>query len=290
MDSVAQVRRFNRTVTRRIGALDDHFLGRNRSLGASRLLFEIGAAGIKVRDLRIRLGLDSGYLSRLLRGLEAEGLIRTGPMTGDGRVRRVVLTPPGRNEVDALNRLSDRAASTLLKSLGKSQRVALTSAMATVERLLLAGAVRLKQENPRSPAARRCIANYFGELAARFDNGFDPAISISASSSELTPPRGYFIVAWLDGEAIGCGALKLTTDHGEIKRMWVAAHCRGLGIGRRILLQLEELARKRRVRVLRLETNKSLTEAQSLYRNSGYSEVGAFNEEPYADHWFEKAL
>jgi ribosomal protein S18 acetylase RimI-like enzyme len=72
--------------------------------------------------------------------------------------------------------------------------------------------------------------------------------------------------------------------------MWVNPEARGLGIGRRILQHLEQLARERGIRVLRLETNRSLTEAQSLYRTSGYSEVAPFNDDPYAHHWFEKAL
>jgi DNA-binding MarR family transcriptional regulator/GNAT superfamily N-acetyltransferase len=290
MDMIEQVRRFNRTVTRRIGALDGHFLGRNRSLGASRVLFEIGTEGIQIRELRAQLGLDSGYMSRLLRSLEAEGLIRTDQAPGDARVRHAVLTAAGRKEVALLNRLSDQAAAAMLEPLSPKQRMALTSAMEAVERLLLASAVRVEVENPASPAAQRCLAHYFDELAARFDAGFDPARSISASTAELTPPHGFLVVAWLNGEAIGCGALKCQPTHGEVKRMWVAASCRGLGVGRRILHRLEELARKRRLRLLRLETNKALTEAHALYRSSGYREVPAFNNEPYAHHWFEKKL
>src|SRR2546423_14544356 len=72
-EHIAQVRRFNRLVTQRVGALDDHFLGRDRPLGESRVLFEIGAAGADLRDLRSRLGLDSGYLSRVIRSLESAG-------------------------------------------------------------------------------------------------------------------------------------------------------------------------------------------------------------------------
>src|SRR5438876_10685294 len=92
MEAIARIRSFNRTVTHQIGALEERFLGRDRSLGASRLLFEIGANGVEVRQLRARLNLDSGYTSRLLRALEAEGLIRTGRSSGDGRVRCVTLT------------------------------------------------------------------------------------------------------------------------------------------------------------------------------------------------------
>jgi DNA-binding MarR family transcriptional regulator/GNAT superfamily N-acetyltransferase len=290
MDRVALVRSFNRTVTRRIGVLDSQYLGRGRSLGASRLLFEIGLEGIEVRALRARLDLDSGYASRLLRGLEAEGLVRTGRAPDDARVRYATLTSRGRRELAALNRLSDEAAAAMLEPLSEPQREALTSAMATVERLLLAGAIRLDVESPAGPAGRFCLARYFEELGERFDAGYDPALALPAAADEMTPPNGFFLVATLNGEPVGCGGMKCRPDAGEIKRMWVAASRRGLGIGRRILGRLEDLARERRLPRVRLETNKVLTEAQSLYRNSGYREVPAFNAEPYAHLWFEKSL
>ena len=290
MDAVAQIRSFNRTVTQHIGALENRFLGRNRSLGACRLLFEIGAKGVEIRLLRARLDLDSGYVSRLLRSLEAEGLVRTGPSPDDARVRVATLTPAGLKELTVLNRLADQVAQSLLERLPTPERVALTSAMGSVERLLRAGAVRLGVVNPRTDAAQYCLRRYFEELAERFEAGFDPARGISASPAELSPPRGYFLLATLHGEPVGCGALKCHSAYGEIKRMWVEASCRGMGIGKRILLGLEQLARKRRIPLLRLETNKTLTEAQALYRASGYREVPPFNDEPYAHHWFEKAL
>jgi DNA-binding MarR family transcriptional regulator/GNAT superfamily N-acetyltransferase len=290
MDRIARVRRFNRAVTQHVGALEQSFLGRGRSLGACRLLFEIGRSGDEVRRLRARVDLDSGYLSRLLRDLEHEGLVRTGPSADDARVRVATLTAAGRRELARLDRLSDQSADALLNALSDKQRETLTSSMETVERLLQAAAVRIEPADPRSPPARYCLSRYFDELAQRFDAGFDPGRSISAEADELTPPRGYFLLATLHGEPVGCGALKCLARHGEIKRMWVASSGRGLGIGRRILERLEGLARRRRLPLLRLETNRSLSEAQALYRSSGYREVERFNDEPYAHHWFEKAL
>ena len=152
------------------------------------------------------------------------------------------------------------------------------------------GAVHLSVEQPDSPAARYCLERYFAELAARFETGYDPALGIPATPAELTPPRGYFVLATLNGAPVGCGALKCHATHGEIKRMWVASSARGLGLGTRILLRLEDLARQQGLPLLRLETNKALTEAQSLYRHNGFREVPAFNDEPYAHYWFEKAL
>jgi DNA-binding MarR family transcriptional regulator/GNAT superfamily N-acetyltransferase len=290
MDRIAQVRSFNRTVTQQIGALDGRFLGRKRSLGASRLLFEIGPDGIEIRELRDRLDLDSGYTSRLLRSLEREGLIRTTPSERDARVRRVLLTRTGRRELAVLNRMSDQGAGRLLERLAEPQRAALITAMETVERLLLAGAVQLQVADPASVEARYCLTEYFAELARRFDSGFDPKRSIPADAGELTPPQGYFLLAMLSGRAVGCGALKCHDDFGEIKRMWTAPEARGLGIARRVLDRLETLARERSLPLLRLETNQTLVEAQSLYRRSGYREVPRFNDEPYAHHWFEKSL
>ncbi|HEY7635544.1 MAG TPA: helix-turn-helix domain-containing GNAT family N-acetyltransferase [Gemmatimonadales bacterium] len=277
-------------MTRHVGALDDHFLGRHRSLAACRLLFEVGTDGREIRELRSRLDLDSGYTSRLLRELESEKLIQTGPAPGDGRVRYVRLTKQGRRELGRLNRLSDEAAAAMLEPLSDAQRAALTAAMSTVERLLLASAVRLQVEDPGNVDARYCLAQYFGELGERFEAGFNPDRSISAAADELRPPHGFFVIARLNGEPVGCGALKCHPNSGEIKRMWVKGSSRGLGVGKRILGHLEDLARERQLPLLRLETNKALVEAQSLYKSAGYREVGAFNDEPYAHHWFEKRL
>jgi DNA-binding MarR family transcriptional regulator/GNAT superfamily N-acetyltransferase len=284
------VRSFNRTVTQRIGALSNQFLGRRRSLGASRVLFEIGIEGIEIRELRERLALDSGYTSRLLRVLEREGLIRVDTSKNDSRARVVVLTASGRRELSTLNRLSDQEAASILEPLNEKQRALLAASMETVERLLTASSVVITVEDPSSRVSGECLSRYYRELAERFDAGFDPAASIPAVPGDLTPPRGYFLVARLHGKAVGCGALKCHPDFGEIKRMWVAPEARGLGIARRLLSRLEAIARKRKLPVLRLETNKSLTEAQALYRNSGYREVPRFNDERYAHHWFEKRL
>src|SRR5215467_8098862 len=95
---VEQVRSFNRTMTERVGALNDHFLGRNHPLSEARLLWEIGTTGASVRELRRRLGLDSGYTSRLLRSLEGQDLIEVKASPQDARVRHVRLTRAGLRE------------------------------------------------------------------------------------------------------------------------------------------------------------------------------------------------
>jgi DNA-binding MarR family transcriptional regulator/GNAT superfamily N-acetyltransferase len=290
--AIQDVRRFNRTVTRRIGALDDQYLARGRPLGASRLLWEIGSAGREVRELRARLGLDSGHLSRLLRMLEDERLVTVEPDAGDRRVRIARLTARGRRERELINRRSDELAASLLAPLGPARREELVSAMATVERLLTASMVELRPVDPDHPDARACIRAYFADLAGRPGSRFDARTSIPTDRRELMPPHGAFLVAYLHGEPVGCGGVKRPPGEtsADIKRMWVADDARGLGIGRRLLEELEERARSGGATHTRLETNDVLTEALGMYRSAGYVEVPPFNGEPFGDHWFEKPL
>ena len=278
MDAVAtqRLRSFNRSVTQRIGVLEESFLARGRPYGASRVLWEIGD-GTDLRTLRARLNLDSGYLSRLIASLQREGLIETAP-GADKRVRDVTLSDAGRAELEVLNSKSDQLARDLLAPLGDKQRATLVEAMATVERLLTAGLVAITVEDPRSPDARYCLTEYYAELAERFPGGFD--VSTSIPTDEFT-----FIVARLRGEPVGCGAIRLSDSY--IKRMWVAPAARGLGLGRRIVRELESLST---TGMARLETHNSLPEAINLYQSMGYVEVEPFNDEPYAHHWFEKQL
>ena len=290
-DQIAQVRRFNRLVTQRVGALDDRFLGLGRPLGESRLLYEIGPGGSDLRDLRQRLDLDSGYVSRLIASLRRKRLVRLAQDPGDQRVRKVHWTPAGRREVREMNRRSDRSAATLLASLAPEQRIRLVAAMGEVHRLLQLPRLLIQRVHPASPAARWCVAQYYDELNRRFESGFDPAASLPADDAELMPPRGGFLLATIDGQPVACGALKTISRRiGSLKRMWVAEEVRGLGIGRRMLQALEAQARTLGLAMLRLETNDALQEAISLYRRAGFHEVPAFNADPYARHWFEKRL
>jgi DNA-binding MarR family transcriptional regulator/GNAT superfamily N-acetyltransferase len=288
--ALQHVRSFNRAVTRQVGALEEAFLGRPRSIGASRLLFEIGPHGAEVRALRGRLGLDSGYLSRLLSSLEDEGLVRLGRSQRDGRIRVARLTAAGVREHELLDRRSDAAAEAQLGALDEKRRQHLVKAMQTVERLLRAGAVQVGVADAASTAAQTCLARYYRELAERFPSGFDPTRSIRTTAQDMNPPLGRFVLARLDGASVGCGGLLLTGGVPYLKRMWVDPEARGLGIGRRILEALEDLARDHGATRVQLETNASLTEALALYRSSGYHEVAPFNAEPYAQHWFEKEL
>jgi DNA-binding MarR family transcriptional regulator/GNAT superfamily N-acetyltransferase len=289
---VAQVRSFNRTVTQRVGALSDDFLSRSRPLALSRLLWEIGTEGGEVVMLRSRLGVDSGQMSRMLRALESDGLIAVTASHADARVRLVRLTEKGLAELGVIEERSDELAASILDPLDEVQRAELVRAMRTVERLIATSLVELRQVDPAAPDAQRCLRAYVAELNRRApDRGFDPSRGSTAEPHEVRPPNGAFVVVYLRGEAIGCGAVKHhpggVTD---IKRMWVAESARGLGLGRRLLEHLEGIARERGSHEARLETGDVLGEAIALYESAGYDEVPPFNDEPFADRWFAKRL
>ena len=226
-----------------------------------------------------------------MRRLEDEGLVVAEMDPADRRRRRLRPTSAGLAERRELDRLSDGVAVALLDGVPVGRRGRLLAAMTEVERSLRAAQVQIGVEDPSRLDVVRCFARYAEELDDRFEGGFDAGRSISAEPEELTPPTGYCVVARLQGRPVGCGALKL---HGaapaEVKRMWVDPGSRGLGVGRRVLDSLEELARENRVKVLRLETNRALGEAMGLYRAAGFEEVAPFNDEPHAHHWFEKTL
>jgi DNA-binding MarR family transcriptional regulator/GNAT superfamily N-acetyltransferase len=258
--AVDRVRAFNRAVTSRIGALEDHYLGSARSLGSSRVLWEVEGAGVDVRDIRERLGLDSGYLSRLLRSLEREGLVDITSSPADSRVRTVTPTDAGRAERTELDRRSDELAASLLAPLSSGQQRRLVEAMDTVARLLDAVLVEVEPADAASDDARRCLAAYYDELARRFPGGFDPGRSLHPDTHEFAEPTGLFVLARLHGRAIGCGAVLFHDDEpAYVKRMWVDDAVRGMGVGRRILAALEQAAREHGATSATLETNASLT-------------------------------
>ncbi|MFI8240858.1 GNAT family N-acetyltransferase [Streptomyces sp. NPDC085866] len=249
-EQVAALRRFNRCFTRRIGALDDHYLGQDRPLGEARLVFEIGE-GASLRELRNRLGLDAGYLSRTAKALEGQGMVR-------------VEAPP-------------------------DQRAELTDAMATAQRLLRLAAITVRAVDSASAVARACLEAYAADIDARFPEGFDSAALVRPE--EVTGDAGAFLVAYEEARPVGCGALRrLEPGVGEIRHVRVHAEARRPGLARRLLDGLEREARARGLDVVRLDTHAVLTEAQALYRACGYTEIPRYDDNVHAGHWFEKRL
>jgi DNA-binding MarR family transcriptional regulator/GNAT superfamily N-acetyltransferase len=285
------LRRFNRAWSQRVGALEESFLGTGRSLGASRLLFEMGESGAGVLELRRRLGLDSGYLSRLLRGLEEEALVEVRPDPDDQRRRVVVPTAKGRRAIERLDQRSEERAHELVAPLGPSQRRRLDDALATAERLIRAATCDIEPVDVASPAAVDAVGRYFAEIDARFPDGFDPGDAATTDVAGMRPPSGLFLVARADDEVIACGGVQRHTRAvGEIKRMWVHPDWRGCGLGARMLSALEDHARRLGYREVYLDTNGTLVEAIAMYDRAGYRRIGRYNDNPYAEAWFAKRL
>ena len=200
--------------------------------------------------LRARLGVDSGQMSRMLRGLEADGLVTVTPSDADGRVRVARLTGAGprgagrpRRAQRRARRLDPRTARSHAAHGARRARCAPSPGCSPRR------SSSSREVDPESPDAQRCLRAYVAELNRRAPaRGFDPRKGATAEPHEVRPPHGAFVVAYLRGEAIGCGAVKhqpgAVTD---IKRMWLAESARGLGLGRRLLEHLERLAPRARV-------------------------------------------
>lgn len=281
------LRRFNRTYTQRIGVLDESFLGTGRPLAVSRLLFEIGSAPeSSVRELRDRLDLDSGHLSRMLRRLETEGLVATEPDDADRRRRVVRLTAAGAAAYDDLERRSEERAVELVAPLTPRQQERLAEALRTADLLVRAATVRLDEVSTDHPAAREATRRYVAELDARFPGGFDPG------GPDAPEPGATYVVATSDGEPVAYGGIRPVIDDAtaEIKRMWVHADWRGAGLGARMLRHLEDLAAAQGHRRVVLDTNGTLREAIAMYERSGYQRIERYNDNPYAEAFFAKAL
>jgi DNA-binding MarR family transcriptional regulator/GNAT superfamily N-acetyltransferase len=288
-DAIKRVRRFNRAVTSGVGALDASFLGRGRPLGAARVINAIGQGRSDVSVLRGYLGLETSLMSRLLRDLEDEGLVETLPNHHDARRRIVSLTKAGRTEYRAYEALSNAQARDILAN--HSQPDVLLAAMDLVASALGRDRITIEETDPRSEAASYCLDAYYAELAQRFEQGFDVSRSRNPAAEQLRRPHGAFLVAMSDGLAIGCVGLKgVGAGQAEVKRLWVAPSARGLGLSRRLMDRLEDVARELSIATLRLDTNRALPEAKHLYLKTGWREIDRFNDDPYADWFFEKQL
>lgn len=282
-------RRFARAVTTEVGALDQSFLGRGRPLGVARVLNAVGQGRRDVADLRAYLRLDSGLMSRLLRSLEDEGLVETAADEDDGRRRHVRLTTAGKREFRAYETLSNARAKAVLARYPDQER--LLAALDLVATVLAADQVEIARVDPDSEEAQHCLAQYYAEVNARFEGGFDVTRSTPPLLEQMLPPNGAFLVARSDGLPLGCVCVCGTgSDTAEIKRLWVSSVARGLGLGRRLMQEAEDAARALGIETLRLDTNEALTEARRLYERSGWTEIPRYNANPYAHCFFEKSL
>ena len=261
----------------------------DRPLGESRLLYEIGEQGTTIAEVRERLGLDSGYTSRMIRRLEAEGLVVTVADPDDRRRRRLILTAAGHDAWTQLDRRSVDQIDDIVAPLGARRTTQLAELLERAERLLVVGTVRFAAVDARSDDAQAAVAAYFAELDTLFRNGFDPGDALTDDCAAFDPPTGSFVLARVQGEVAGCGGLwTVEPGVGEIKRMWIAPTWRGLGLAGQLLADLERRSRELDHRRTILDTNEVLHDAIAMYERAGYTAIDRYNDNPYAHHWFEK--
>jgi GNAT superfamily N-acetyltransferase len=154
----------------------------------------------------------------------------------------------------------------------------------------------VRPEAPESIGGRAILRAYLADVVGRFHgrtlsgDELDAAVS-EFPSDDLVPPDGLLLVAWLGDQAIGCAGLRLLDDvTGTVSRVFVTTPHRRRGVARLLMQRLEAHASQNGLRRLRLDTRHDLSEARALYAAIGFHEVTAFNNEPYAQHWFERAL
>lgn len=288
--ALARIRRLNRAVTRETGALDTSYLGRGRPLGAARVLHLCTPTGSDVAQIRAALDLDSGLLSRLLRSLEAEGLVETRTSPADRRCRIACLTPQGQAERAAYERLNDDLAARLL-SRAPRLRSEILAAVDLIANILNADHIQITRADPDDPEVQSSLAAYAAFLTATIpDEGPDPIPLPLQDADSFRPPLGAVLLARSDGLTLGTVSLRtLSPGLGEVKRLYIAPSARGLGLARRLMRAVEDEARALGQRRLNLDTNGTLTTALALYRAEGWQPCAPYSAFP-ATHWFTKAL
>ncbi|WP_406736739.1 GNAT family N-acetyltransferase [Thioclava sp. GXIMD4215] len=286
--AVKRLRRFNRVVTLELGALDQSFLGRGRPLLEARVLHAVGSGVSDVGDLRERLNLDSGLMSRLLRKLEAEELIVLSPDPKDGRRKRILRTRKGEREFDAYEALSDQAAQTVLNRVKDKEEF--LKAVDLVASVIGRERIEIVEVDPDDARAIACVNAYVAELSRRFGEDFDRARSGEPEADAMRPPRGTFLLALSEGVAMGCVAVKDMGERAEIKRLWVDPSARGMRLAHRLMREAETRAYDLGHRELVLDTSARLPEARAFYLKTGWGEIARYNDNPYADHFFGKEL
>ncbi len=290
LDAIARLRRFNRAVTREVGALDHSYLGRGRPLGAARVLQLITSQGTDIADIRARLALDSGLLSRLLRSLEAERLIRLVTDPADRRRRTAQLTPAGEAEMQAYNAIGyARAAETLSRAGNRTQ--ALIDAMDLIATTLLRDQMELRDADATDLAAIACLDAYYHLLTEKIPSLTRDMLTLPLADPEAyRAPHGGFLIAWSDDLPIGTVSLRrLDASTAEVKRLWVDPSARGQGLARHLMHAIEDRAKSLGYTQLKLDTNAALVEAITLYRRDGWHDIPAYTSFP-ATLWLGKTL
>ena len=295
------LREFNRFYTRRIGVLHEGLLDSAFSLTESRLLYELAhTPETNATDLARQLGLDPGYLSRLLRGFKERGLVKSHRSQTDGRQTRLSISAAGRRAFAPLERRSQSEASALLATLDDAQQQELLAAAARIQSLLgergRPGAFVLR---PHRPGDIGWVVSRHGALYAQeygWDMRFEALVAQIAAQfvEQFDLAREACWIAEREGQRIGCvflvQARDETTDAAEngiaqLRMLLVEPSARGLGLGVALVNECERFARQAGYRRIRLWTNSVLLAARGIYERAGYKLLAS-----EAHHSFGHAL
>jgi DNA-binding MarR family transcriptional regulator/N-acetylglutamate synthase-like GNAT family acetyltransferase len=294
---VETIRRFNRFYTRRIGVLHEGLLESPFSLAEARVLYELAhRLNPAASGLASDLGLDAGYLSRILKGLEKLGLVRRIPSESDGRQSILSLTAKGRRAFEALDAQSNEEVRAMAAKLAHGDRGQIAYAMLTIERLLGAGRTDGTQAVPymlrtHQPGDMGWVAHRHGVLYAQeygWDETFEALVAEIAAKfiRNFDPGRERCWLAERAGEVIGSVFLvKRSKTVAQLRLLLVEPSARGLGIGNRLVEECIRFARQKSYRKVMLWTNGVLTAARKIYEQAGFQLV-----EEQRHHSFGKDL
>ena len=276
---IAAVRRFNRFYTRHVGALNEGLLRSEFSLTEMRVLYELAHRDRPTAsDVGKDLGLDAGYLSRILKAFETRGLIQRLPSTTDARQQRLALTATGRKAFAPYDKASSDEVAAVLQPLSPARQERLVAAMATVERLLGTGAEPPAPYvlRPPRPGDYGTIIGRQGALYAQeygWDETFEALVAeiVATFIRSLDPKRERCWIAERDEEVVGSVFIvRESDDVAKLRLLYVDAAARGLGIGARLVDECIRFARQAGYARLTLWTNDILVAARRVYEAAGF--------------------
>jgi len=280
--SIDAVRRFNRFYTRRIGVLKPGMVGSPYTLPEARVLYELGQVSQATATVVGKaLGMDLGYLSRLVQSLKRRGLVQAKRALHDGRHSFLSLTEKGRKAYTLINSRSRDEMGAMLAPLKEGERGRLVSAMRTVESLLggesKPGEIVLRAHRPGDMGwvVERHAAIYYEEWG--WGAGFEALVAGITKEflEKFDPAREYCWIAERDGERLGCVfVVKDGKSTARLRLLIVEPQARGTGLGRRLVEQCIAFARDKRYRKLVLWTHANLAAARAIYRKTGFRRVG----------------
>ena len=275
---IAAVRAFNRFYTRKLGVFDQHFMKSPFSLSEGRVLYELAhREGLAAKEIGTELGLDPGYLSRLIQNFEERGLITRKPLPSDRRQHQLSLTAKGRQAFAKLDRSSHDQVATMLETLAGGDRRRLVEAMATIERLLdrtCASTPAILREP--SPGDMGWVVQSHGALYASeygFDASFEALVAEIAAKflSSFDASRERCWIADIDGMPVGSVFLvRHSDDVAKLRLLLVDPAGRGQRLGQRLVAECIAFAKACGYRKITLWTQSILLAARKIYQDSGF--------------------